>query len=371
MPRRSTLWTLALWLAACAPHEAADLPEAPGLTASPPASVEPTPAPQHAAAETVAPPGTAPVVARTVEREVGERTWVVPVMRPPLPLPANAPAMLIHLTPGAERARVLPRVVFLHGYSACVRALAATGETSCGDGLPTQDGSGLARAADASGTAIALLLPQLAFLERNGDPGNLSQPNEARRYLVTGFERGYAFADAGPPAPGPFVLVAHSGAFTAAAAIAAHGGLELQTIVLLDALYGEGPVCAQWLVEHPAARLISVHRPGGDPARLTRALARRLTRLLGASAVGYASLDELATVMASHRFVEVEVHTAHAQIPTAHLAAILRSLFAPEGAPVSPRQRSGARPTAPDPGLPSARPESTPRAAGERPGPAP
>ncbi|NOY92704.1 MAG: hypothetical protein GXP55_16060 [Deltaproteobacteria bacterium] len=253
----------------------------------------------------------------------------MPLDRPLIALPAHAPALLLHLTPGSQDAQVLPRVVFLHGYSACVRALSARGQVPCGEGLPTREGWGLADAADDSGRALALLLPQLAFLRRDGDPGRLVEPGEARRLLEGAMRRGYAVSGRGTPPPGPWILIAHSGGFTAAAAIAAHGELELRAIVLLDALYGAGPLFARWLTRNPRARLVSVHRPGGEPARLTRLLARRLRRELGPAAVAKSSLDQLAVALRDHRFVELQVRTPHAQIPSRHLAALLRALLPP------------------------------------------
>jgi pimeloyl-ACP methyl ester carboxylesterase len=261
--------------------------------------------------------------------EVGERSWLVPIPQPPVELPEHAPALLLHLTPGAQDAPLLPRVVFLHGYSACVRALSATGPTSCVEGLPPREGWGLAAAADDSGRALALLFPQLAFLRRDGTPGRLNQPGEARRTLEAALARGFRGAQGGAPPSGPWILVAHSGGFMAAAAIAEHGDMEIDAIVLLDALYGAAPLFARWLGRHPDAQLVSLHRPTGEPAHMTRLLTRRLRRELGEDAVASTTLDNLREVLRTRRFVSVEVQTAHAEIPTRHLASILSALLSP------------------------------------------
>jgi hypothetical protein len=249
-------------------------------------------------AETVSDPAieapTEPVTALVGTREVR-------VAAPSHPVPSDAPHAILHVPSRAER----ETVVFLHGWSGCVRVLAHDGALACARRHRREPGWNLLAAARSS--RARWLFPQLSFRARDGSPGRFREPAFARAYLD---ELGLS--------EGPIVLTAHSAGFeTALAWLRSDVRDRIRAVVLFDGLYAGAHAFADWALERPDRRLVSyVIGQGG-----TRRENERLRAYVSArgAAVGD-SLEHDAPVRI------VEGRAAHGDLPARHLEEVLRAL---------------------------------------------
>src|SRR4051794_26177389 len=95
----------------------------------------------------------------------------------------GAPSVIVHAPPGWNPRPPLHLVVFLHGYNGCVNVLMAEGPSQCKPGAPMRDGWDLGPQHDAAGTNSLFVVPQLAFAQRNGDPGAFAAVGGFRAFL--------------------------------------------------------------------------------------------------------------------------------------------------------------------------------------------
>lgn len=152
------------------------------------------------------------------------------------PVPVGAPSVVVHAPEGfqPEGATV---VLYLHGWEGCARAIVATGPVPCLDGGAPTAGWGLGARHDDAGTNSVLVVPQLAWLARSGNPGRFREPGFAAAWLaqltaeVLGPQLGLERIE-------DLVVVAHSGGYVTALALLP--ALPVRDVVLLDALYGGG-----------------------------------------------------------------------------------------------------------------------------------
>lgn len=285
-------------------------------------------APEAAAPEAVSPEGAAPespLPSPAIDARLRG------LVHAPFDVPEGAPEALVHAPAGAlDAPGPIHVVLFLHGYTGCVEVLASDApDARCTDGERRgHAGFGVVRAHDSAEVGSVLVLPQLAWMTRDGSPGRFARPGEARAFLeeallAAGIEREI----------GRVTLAAHSAAFETSIAIVRHGGLEpvLADVVLLDALYSGGPAFLGWAragTDAAPRTLVSLHTGGGTTARRGEALARDARAALpDATLLDPADgLDALVTLRAPARVLVLRVPGAHGDVPRRTLGPALRAL---------------------------------------------
>jgi hypothetical protein len=246
----------------------------------------------------------------------------------------GVPSAIVHAAAGFDPHAPLALSVFLHGYSCCVPVLFGQGPTPCREGDSLHEGWDLARFHDDAHVNSLLVVPQLAFMKRDGRPGSFGDQGGFRAFLEE-LLRGELSRHLGGARSLADVarvdLIVHSGGYHTALAIMEHGGLPrglLRSVVLFDALYGETPRFARYVEEHASEGLqfVVVSLPNATPERESRVLLRRLREKLGAEAVATAGPSELAQAVAAHAIVIAEGTPPHRLVPATHLAEVLRAL---------------------------------------------
>ena len=247
---------------------------------------------------------------------------------------AGVPSAIAHGPPGLDLRRPLELVVFLHGYSCCVPVLMARGEGECRPGYPPAEGWDLGGLHDAAGTHSVLIVPQLAFMRRDGSPGAFAEPGVFRAFLEE-LLSGPLAAPLGRARKLREIagvhLVAHSGGYHALLAILERGGLRdlVKSVVLLDALYGETPRFADYIEAHPGLRFVSIALAQGTPKRENAQLLKQLRQSLGRQRVASAEAEGLAQAIAEHPIVIATGTPPHKRMPQTHLSQVLRALLPP------------------------------------------
>lgn len=236
--------------------------------------------------------------------------------------PEGAPEAVLH--GGSRFGPNVPfdLVIFLHGYSGCVNVLARTGQVRCTPTSPRERGWGLASAHDRARLNTLLLMPQLAYRQRNGDPGRFRQDGFARDFVRESFREGRVnLGGAGFDRVRRIILVAHSGGFDAATAILEHGrlGPRVKRVVLFDALYGGTSQFLEWVQGAPDRSLVSIYN-AGRPAEQTHML------VAGARRTSMRVIEQPAVLRNSVRRYHVTAfHTRvpHAEIPARFFRDVL------------------------------------------------
>jgi hypothetical protein len=248
----------------------------------------------------------------------------------------GAPNVIVHAPAGFDPRAPLQLVVFLHGYSGCVSVLMGTGPSSCRPGAATVPGWDLARYHDAAHTNTLFVVPQLAYLKRDGRPGRFARAGGFRRFLEE-LVRGPLSEKLGISRTLRDVaridLVAHSAGYQTMIAILERGAIEatqLRSVTLLDALYGEVPRYARYIAAHAQAglQLVDISLPNGQPARESRELAKRLTRALGPDRVRSVETEGIGDAIARYPIVFAHGRPPHRLMPASHLAQVLAALYA-------------------------------------------
>ena len=249
---------------------------------------------------------------------------------------SGAPSVVLHAPAGFDPKPPLHLVVFLHGFSGCVQVLASAGSSRCRPGEPAREGWDLIGRHDAAGTNTLFVIPQLAYMKRDGRPGRFAQRGYFRRFLSELLSETLAPQLGGARSLrdlGSLTLVAHSAGYEAALAILQHGEVNeyVRAVVLMDALYSETAAYARWLLSraHADARLLSLHIGRGDPARESRALLRRVRRAIGPKRASEIELDALADALGQKRLLVARTRAAHRLVPEQHLAQVLAALPLP------------------------------------------
>ena len=231
---------------------------------------------------------------------------------------AGAPSVIVHASAG-RLARPLRLVVFLHGWSGCARQLAYRGEVACRDGGRAYAGWDLIGRFDGASSGALLVIPQLAFMRRSGSPGRFAEPGRFAAFIDATL-RALAPRIGEARAVDSLVVLAHSAGYETALALIARGGIDVDHVVLFDALYrGVAPFDA-WVAADPARRLISFHNPGGR----TAGQSRRLLALADERAT--AEPGPLAPLVRAHPIVVRETRIPHGEVPAEYLAPALRAL---------------------------------------------
>jgi hypothetical protein len=239
------------------------------------------------------------------------------------PAPRGVPAATVRLPArgGAPRAVV----VLLHGWSCCAPAMVRRGAgpaglVRCGD--RRVPGWGLGEVVAEAAPEVALVVPQLAVLARDGRPGRFAEPGVPGRWVEEAVARAAAARRATPPAEdAPLVLAAHSAGYETLLAWLRDPRVARRTraVVLLDALYAGAAPLVEWAAGAPERRLVSVHTVGGRTERETARLLSIARRRLGETAV--------ATQMTpGARVVALPTRAPHGAVPERHLGGLLQAL---------------------------------------------
>jgi hypothetical protein len=248
----------------------------------------------------------------------------------------GAPNVIVQAAPGFDARAPLQLVVFLHGYSGCVRMLMGRGELPCKAGDVARPGWDLGRYHAAAHSNTLFIVPQLAYLKRDGDPGAFSRRGGFRAFLEELLAGPLAAKLGGPRTLADVAridLVAHSGGYHAALAVLERGGIEpkqLRSVVLFDALYGETPGFARYIERHvkDGLQFIVISLPNGTTDRESRVLWQRLERSLGPALVTTAEPVDLVQAIGTHPIVIAHGTPPHRLVPATHLAEVLAALHA-------------------------------------------
>jgi hypothetical protein len=221
---------------------------------------------------------TGTAVGRGSLRPQAARHYLLRLLSGPFPDDVH-PQALLHLPPAfdpwADPDGKVNLVVFLHGWSNCVATVAGEDDSICDPDVDADQGPrpafGLMSALDESQRNAALVVLQLAWDAQTGDDGTLAEDGGFRRVIAE------VLADLPPPEGprtlddlGQVLVVAHSGAFVAAADILDRGGLDdhVRGMYLLDSLYAREDSFLGWLSRHSAdgtpfaPRFVDVFVPG-------------------------------------------------------------------------------------------------------------
>jgi len=253
------------------------------------------------------------------------------VAHPPHGTLAGAPHVVVSVPGDVDRDAPPSLVVFLHGWSGCARALAASEAVPCRDGGRARRGWALAERHRAAGTGSILVIPQLAWMARTGEPGRFAEDGAFARFLGDVLSGPVAESLGSTPALDDvpsITLVAHSAGYETALAVLRHGGVgdAIDRVALLDALYAGAATFGDWTTAGDDHRIVSLYTGEASTHRQSHALARRLRDALGDDAVSVDAGGDLTDLLRRHRAVVDRSPYPHGAIPTRQLTPILRGL---------------------------------------------
>lgn len=252
---------------------------------------------------------------------------------------SKAPSALVHAGAGFDPARPLHIVVYLHGYMGCAEVLMGEGNVACKPGEPLLRGWDLARIHDSAGANTLFVIPQLAFMKRNGRPGCFGRSGCFRAFIAEVLAALPSARLSGKKTMADvaaLTLIAHSAGYRATLAILEYGGVQslVREVVLFDALYAGSERFLAWIAGAGSRQrhLVCLHTGAGAPALRSAQLLRAARRALGAASVAQldAQVDEpsFGEAMLGKRLVVARVKVPHRQVPAAYLGRVLRALEA-------------------------------------------
>jgi len=249
----------------------------------------------------------------------------------------GGPTVVVHAPPGYDPTPPLELVVFLHGWSGCAAVLEGTGLVACRPDDPDDrrlEGWGLGERHDVAGTNTLFVVPQLAYMARDGSPGRFAEKGFFRDFLDELLEQGLADRIGGPRTIADVdhvTLVAHSAGFKTALSIIQQGGTDdiVKDVVLFDALYAAPAIFAQWVAAPPQGsvrKIVSLYTAKGRTYRFSQMLAQYLTDSLGAEEVALDPTGPLDVAIRTHRAVIARSPVGHGSVPARHLAEVIGAL---------------------------------------------
>ncbi|MBN1654949.1 MAG: hypothetical protein JXA30_14360 [Deltaproteobacteria bacterium] len=245
----------------------------------------------------------------------------------------DTPAVAVHAAAGFNAQKPLQLVVFLHGYQGCVRVLMEKGAVGCKTESALQPGWGLAEHHDSADTNTLFVIPQLAFMKRDGNPGCFMNEGCFQGFLQELLSETLAEKLARPRTLkhiAGITLVAHSAGFETALAILQNGKVNslVRALVLLDALYAGVDGFSRWFSETSAmsTRLISIYLRSGKTYRQNLLLHRRLERITGRQGVTLLTSGEIQPAICSFRAVIASGRGSHGRAPQNYLSTVLSAL---------------------------------------------
>jgi hypothetical protein len=220
-----------------------------------------------------------------------------------------------------DPSRPLELVIFFHGWSGCAASLVSPGRVPCVRGARAREGWDLAGVHDSAARNSVLVVPQLAWLARDGSPGRFRDPEAFARFLAA------ALAEANGPTLDAFAaitLVAHSAGYETLLAVLPSDP-RIRHVVLLDALYAGSDAIASWVAGDTGRRAVSLYTGERSTYEQSHALARRAREALGDAAVAVEPAH-LAHAIAERRVVIARARSPHGAIPQRELGDLLRAL---------------------------------------------
>jgi hypothetical protein len=210
------------------------------------------------------------------DRSPRARTWLLD-LRSRAFADADGPAVGVHVPPRFDAGRGPGVILYFHGWNGCVRVALGDEDAPCVEDGPDRAASSLAAQLDESGVNAMLVGIELRPDVASGDPGGLAEPGRVRALLRELFVEHLALPlgrTIDVDALGPTIVVAHSGGYQAAAATLALGGVRVDDVVLLDALYGADDVFGSAV--RGGVRLLDLYTCCGGTDGHSRALAAAL-----------------------------------------------------------------------------------------------
>ncbi len=246
---------------------------------------------------------------------------------------ADGPAVAVHVPPGFDAGRGPGVILYFHGWNGCVRVALGDEDAPCVEDGPDRTASSLAAQLDEARVNALLVAIELRPDVASGDPGRLAEPGRVRGLLRELFVEHLALhlgRILDVDALGPTVVVAHSGGYQAAAATLALGGVRVDDVVLLDALYGADDVFGSAV--RGGVALLDLYTCCGGTDGHSRALAAALaaTRDAGAQGADGAMIDDgeadLDPTTLTHTVFFKRVPASHARLPQLYARAVFHAL---------------------------------------------
>ena len=238
----------------------------------------------------------------------------------------DAPTVVVHAPETFRPSKPLQLVVFLHGWDCCATSI-MDDEPCRADEAPR--GWSVAALHDEAGADSLLVVPQLAYLRRSSDPGRFAEPRFFRGFVEELLGEALRDELGGPRSIreiGTVTLVAHSAGYRTAMAIVDKGGLAVDHVVLLDALYRGVAVFVRWLTGAPGRKLVSLHSDVRFTTQHNRVLAFDLVRRLGRARVSIDPPGGLREAIRTHVAVVKRTPFGHAGVIEHRLADVLVGL---------------------------------------------
>jgi hypothetical protein len=241
---------------------------------------------------------------------------------------AEGPAAAVHVPPEFDAGRGPGVILYFHGWSGCVEVSLGDDDAPCVDGGPDRPASSLSKQLDASGVNAMLVAIELRRDAASGDPGKLAEPGRVRALLREIFEEHLTLPlgrTLDVDSLGPTMVVAHSGGYQAAAATLAVGGVRVDDVVLLDALYGADDVFGSAV--RGGVRLLDLYTCCGGTDGHSRALAAALALTHRASAIAIDDGEgDLDPTTLTHTVFFKRVPAPHALLPQLYARVIFSVL---------------------------------------------
>ncbi|RLB53660.1 MAG: hypothetical protein DRJ42_11355 [Deltaproteobacteria bacterium] len=236
----------------------------------------------------------------------------------------------MHTPAGFDPSRPFAIVVFLHGWTGCVRALVEGDEVPCTEGDSPRQGWGLGRVHDAANANSIFVVPQLRYLARSGAAGRYREATTFRALLDAALRLAHDGDVDRAPSPdraASIVLVAHSAGFETALAILEAGDLaeRIDSVLLLDALYRGSEGFAHWVASHETRRMLSLYTGDQSTYQESHRLARLVRGRLGDEAVAERPGDLHAALRERRRVVVGSTRIPHGAIPRLSLPELLQA----------------------------------------------
>lgn len=241
---------------------------------------------------------------------------------------AEGPAVAVHVPPSFDAGRAPGIVLYLHGWDGCVRVALGDEDAPCIEGGPDRTASSLAAQLDQAGVNAMLVAIELRPDVASGDPGGLAEPGRMRALLRELFVEHLTMPlgrTLDVDALGPTMLMAHSGGYQAAAVTLALGGIRVDDVVLLDALYGADDVFGSAV--HRGVHLLDLYTCCGGTDRHSRALAAALDASTASNATVLIDDDDahLDPTTLTHTVFFKRVSIAHSDLPKVYARAIFQT----------------------------------------------
>jgi pimeloyl-ACP methyl ester carboxylesterase len=251
------------------------------------------------------------------------QTWLLE-LRSRAFVDAEGPAVAVHVPPGFDAGGGPGVILYFHGWNGCVRVALGDDDEPCVEGGPDRKASSLAAQLDQAGVNAMLVAIELRPDVESGDPGKLAEPGRVRAMMQELFVEHLALPfgrTLDVDALGPTIVVAHSGGYQAAAATLARGGVRVDDVVLLDALYGADDVFGSAV--RAGVQLLDLYTCCGGTDGHSRALAAALvpTHRDGDVMVDDGDSDLDPTTL-THTVFFKRVPAAHALLPQLYARVI-------------------------------------------------